>query len=185
MLRGIFELGTGRTSGFARFRVSPRDFRISVWVLLAVPILLSVILAGRDGVTSGLAILAAVLCALLTPPVVSHALAQLWQREEYWLRFAICFNWARLALTVVYAVLLMIASLLIAGGQPARGVAGIIQPVMVGYTLWLDWFLVRHGLQVSAWRAVFGVLAMNVATFVTVFGPLLITGALTGASRFD
>jgi len=178
-LIGIFELAIGRASGFGRFSVSQRAFRNSVIVLFSVPALLSLALASRQGVIIGLSMLLAVFCALLAPAVISDLLARAWGREAWWLRFAIAFNWSRIALTSIYAVLLTIAAILISLGHPNRTVAGLIQSVMVIYTLWFDWFLVRQGLQVTALRAVMGVLAINFGTFLMVFGPLFLADALS------
>jgi len=173
-LIGIFELAIGRASGFGRFTVSPRSFRFSLAVLLCVPAVMTLMLMARHGLGAGLTIFLAIVCALLTPAAVTHLLARLWDRDAWWLRFAIGFNYARIALTAVYAILLILAAVLLSAGQPNKAVAGLIQTVMVLYTLWLDWFLLRQGLQVSGVRAAVGVMVINFATGVLVFGPILL-----------
>lgn len=179
-LIGIFELAIGRASGFGRFATSTRAFRISLAALMCVPAFMALMVIQRLGLETALTIVLAIFCALLVPPVVTHALARLWQREAWWLRFAIAFNYARIAVVGVYAALLMVAAILLSLRLPRELVSGVIQAVMLIYTLWLDWFLLRTGLQISATRAALGVLALNIATFILVFGPLLLAAVMAG-----
>jgi hypothetical protein len=181
-LIGIFELATGRAQGFGRFGASPRDFVVSFAVLIAVPALGSLLLATQYGMVMGLTILLAVVCALLGPPVLSHLFARAWGQEALWLRFAIVFNWSRLAITTLYAILLAVAAILMRAGFPNEAVAVLLQLGMLGYTLWFDWFLIRHGLQISARRAALAVLGVNAGTLVIVFGPPLLAALLFGSA---
>ena len=177
-LIGIFELAIGRISGFGRFAASSRAFMVSLAALMCVPAFMALVVAGRAGLDTALTALLAIFCALLVPPVVSHALARLWDREAWWLRFVIAYNYSRIAVVGIYAALLMVAAILLSLRMPRMAVSGVIQTVMLVYTLWFDWFLLRTGLQLSAARAAMGVLALNVATFILVFGPLLLAIAL-------
>lgn len=179
-LVGIFELAIGRAGGFARFPVSPRDFLVSLGILLCVPAFMALMVAGRAGLDTALTALLAIFCALLVPPVVSHTLARLWDRDAWWLRFAIAYNYSRIAVVGVYAALLMVAAIMLSMRMPRLAVSGIIQTIMLVYTLWFDWFLLRAGLQISAARAAMGVLALNIATFLLVFGPLLLAIGMSG-----
>ena len=52
---------------------------------------------------------------------------------------------------------------------------------LVGYGLWLHWFLARHGLGLSGLRAVVMVLGVNLATVALVLGPRMLALALGGA----
>ena len=177
---GIFELATGRAQGFARFGATPRDFAVSFAVLMAVPALGAMLLAIEYGIIVGLTILLAVACAVLGPPVLSHLFARAWGQEALWLRFAIVFNWSRLAITTLYAILLAVAAVLMGAGFPNEAVATLLQLGMLGYTLWFDWFLLRHGLQISAKHAALAMLGVNAGTLVIVFGPPLLSALLLG-----
>lgn len=181
-LIGIFELAIGRAGGFRRFTASPRAFVISVLALMCVPAFMALTLLGptaeRENVLTAVL---AIFCALLVPPVVSHLLARLWDREPWWLRFAIAYNYSRIAVVGIYAALLMVAAVMLSMRMPRMAVSGIIQSMMLGYTLWFDWFLLRAGLQLSGARAAMGVLALNVATFLLVLGPLLLAAAMSDA----
>jgi hypothetical protein len=147
---------------------------------LCVPVFMALTVAGRIGLETALTALLAIVCALLVPPVVSHALARFWGRDTWWLRFAIAYNYSRIAVVGIYAALLMVAAVMLGLRMPRMAVSGIIQSAMLAYTLWFDWFLLRAGLQVSAMRAALGVLALNIATFLLVFGPLLLAIGMSG-----
>lgn len=179
-LIGIFELAIGRARGFGRFAVSPRAFMVSLAALMCIPAFMALLVAGRIGLDTALATLLAIFCAVLVPPVISHALARFWDRDAWWLRFAIAYNYSRIAVVGIYAALLMMAAVMLSLRMPRMAVSGVIQSVMLVYTLWFDWFLLRTGLQLSAARAAMGVLALNIATFILVFGPLLLAAALAG-----
>lgn len=179
-LIGIFELATGRAQGFARFGASPRDFVVSFAVLIAVPALGAMLLATEYGLVTGLTILLAVACALLGPPVLAHLFARAWGEEALWLRFAIVFNWSRLAITTLYAILLAAAAVLMRAGFPNEAVAVLLQLTMLGYTLWFDWFLLRHGLRMTAGHAALAMLGVNSGTLLIVFGPPLLAALLSG-----
>ena len=52
---------------------------------------------------------------------------------------------------------------------------------LVGYGLWLHWFVARHGLGLSGLRAAVMVLGVNLATVVLVLGPRMLALAFGGA----
>jgi len=174
LLRAIIEIATGRARGLERFGATPRDFLRSLYVLMAVPGISILVLMGRRGLGVALAVLLLLLCALLAPPVISHAMARLWGREAEWLRFAVAFNWSRFAVLAVFAIALMAISVLIGLGMPPESAGQVMVAGMSGYSLWLEWFIARHGLRISAGRALATVLAINVGTFLLLGVPSMI-----------
>lgn len=174
ILIGIFELVIGRATGFMRFAVSPRNFVRATMILLAVPAILSLLVLANYGTVLSLTTFLLMVCALLAPVLIAHRLARAWDRESWWLRFAIAFMWTRLGMIAIIALLLAAVTVLVALGAPSKTVIGLVQSVLTIYVLWFDWFLVRQGLQVSAGRAVIGVLAMNAVTSMLIFGPVLL-----------
>jgi len=178
VLIGIFELATGHARGFARFGATVRDFVVSVAVLIAVPAFGSLLLAARYGMATGLTLLLLVACALLAPPVLSHLFARAWGKEALWLRFAIAFNWSRLGITTLYAVLLSVTAILMQAGLPNETMGTLLQLAMLAYTLWFDWFLIRHGLQVTRGRAALAVLGVNAGTLLLVAVPMFFSAPL-------
>ncbi len=174
VLLGVLRLARGRVSGFAAFGDSPQAFLASLAPLIAFPLVGGgLMLAGGEGLPA-LADMLATFCALLAPPVVSWWLARRWQREPHWLRFATAFNWCQWAIPAVAALLLLALGVLMALGLP-NGVAGAAVVLgMVGYGLWLHWFLARRGLDLSPGKAVLFVLAVNLATVAVVVGPRIL-----------
>lgn len=179
MLRGIFEIATGRAQGLGRFGASPHDFLVSLYVLMTVPVLSALVMMFRRGVGGGLAILLLLVCALLAPAVISHFVARLWGREALWLHFATVFNWSRFAIVSVFAVMLLVTAILIGLGVSSDSAAELLVVVVSFYSLWLEWFVARHALRLSGGRAVLVVLAMNIGTFLVLAAPGFILRALS------
>ncbi len=119
---------------------------------------------------------------MLAPIVISHELARWWNREAAWLRFATAFNWCQWALPAAAAMLLVVAAILMGLGMPSDIAAPAVVAAIAGYGLWLYWFLLRHGLRISAGRAILGVIVLNVVTASIIIGPHLLSdpGVATG-----
>lgn len=180
ILRGIFEIATGRAQGLGRFGAAPRDFLVSLYVLMLVPVLSALVLAMRRGVGSALAVLIMLICALLAPAVISHFVARLWGREAQWLHFATVFNWSRFAIVTVFATMLVVTAVLIGLGVSSDSAAELLVVVVSFYSLWLEWFVARNALRLSGARAILMVLAMNIGTFLMLATPGLLMRALSG-----
>lgn len=178
VLVGIARLARGRADGLAHFGATSQAFLASLAPLIAFPLVGSALLLANGGGLPAVADLLATLCALLGPPVVSWWFARRWDREARWTRFATAFNWCQWAIAVVATALLFVAGLLMAVGVP-RGLAGVMFLFgLVGYGLWLHWFLARRGLDLSGLRAALLVLAVNLGTAALVVGPSLLSAAL-------
>jgi hypothetical protein len=173
VLRGVALLARGRAAGFAQFRDTPEAFLTSLTPLIAFPLVGAALsLTSGEGMEA-ITELFQILCALLIPAVVSHALARLWGREAQWLRFIVAFNWCQWAVPVAAAAALMMLSLLIALGLPGRSIGSAVILGLAAYALWLHWFLARAGLEVSRLRALFLVICMNVGTATVLLLPYL------------
>jgi hypothetical protein len=182
ILRGIFEIATGRARGLERFGSSPRDFLVSLYVLMSVPAISALVVMFRHGVSSGVAILLLLVSALLAPAVISHFVARLWGRDALWLRFATAFNWSRFAIVSVFALMLAMTAALIGLGVSSDSAAELMVMVVSFYSLWLEWFIARNALRLPGWRAVLLVLAMNIGTFLLLALPGALLRALSGDS---
>jgi hypothetical protein len=133
-------------------------------------------LAEGEG-ASALGELLPLLCALLTPPVLTYELARLWRRETEWLRFATAMNWCQLVLPFVAMAILVVVGFCKAAGLSEQAANVLFAVCLGGYALWLHWFLARHGLAISGRRAALLVVGVNVGTALVVFGPrLLVAG---------
>lgn len=81
--------------------------------------------------------------ALATLPLAEAA-----NRRAHWPHFIAAWNWAQVVQYTLLAALLLPTGM----GLPA-GIAHGIGLSVLGYGLWLDWFVTRHALRVPAWQA--------------------------------
>jgi hypothetical protein len=178
ILRGVARCAVGRAEGLALFDASVRGFTSSLAPLIAFPLVGAVIEAATKGVPASAVQLAATLCGVLAPPVISHAAARALGREERWLRYAVAYNWCQWVMPplIVAAAMLtvILAGALGAASAPPEQVAVGMVAVLIVYWLWLHWFLARHGLDVSRGRAALVVLAVNGCTGAIVTLPQMI-----------
>jgi hypothetical protein len=178
ILLALARVARGRADGMPLFPGTTQGFLTSLAPLVGFPVALAILtLMGGGGVRT-IASLLGTLCALLVPPVVSFELARLWRRQAAWLRFATAFNGCQWVVLLVGVIIMMfVMTIASAGGAAGSGMnraadAGIV--IVVGYGLWLHWFLGRHGLQVSRLRAALLVVCVNLGTALVVIGPRLI-----------
>ncbi len=177
---GVMRLARGHPDGVLQFGATRDAFLTSLAPLIAFPLVGGVLAVLSGDGLDALSDLLGALCALLAPPVISFELARLWGKEPAWLRFATAFNWCQWAIPVVTTVLLLLASILAGLGVPQRLalIGGLV--AVVAYSLWLHWFVVRHGLSLSSSRALLMVAAVNVGTLLAVWVPRWLAYHLSG-----
>lgn len=174
VLRGIVRVACGKPDGIDLFAATPAGFLASLAPLLAFPLVATLLLLlGGEGMPA-IADLLATVAIVLAPPVLSFELARLWRREARWLRFATAFNWCQWLVPVLASVLLMILGVLLRTGLSEQTAVVILVAGLAGYGLWLHWFLARHGLALSPWRAAMLVLGVNLGTTLLVLVPRLL-----------
>lgn len=181
IIAGLLRLARGDASGIMMFGHTPNAFLISLIPLMTLPIVVGLTTLAKGEIARALSDLATAACILLVPPVISHTLASRWEREEQWLRFAVAFNWCQFGLSVFCMALLIGLGIVFGASGSAPGSDGVVTAVValclaiVGYGLWLHWFVGRAGLGVSRGRAAFLVFATYFGTFaiLTVRGLLL------------
>ena len=184
--RGVFLLARGKAEGLGQFAPTRQAFLASLAPMLAFPLVgfLLVLLAsatpstpagaGAIGPLEGFTDLIGTLCAVLAPPVLSFELARRWQREALWLRYATALDWVQWVIPVLISVLLIGVYPLLAATLSARVALGLVGLAIVGYALWLHWFVARHGLMLSPGRAALLVFLVNLGTALLAFGPRLL-----------
>lgn len=174
ILLGIVRVALGKADGLAQFGSGKQSFLTSLAPLIAFPLVGAGLLASRGaGLMAGEEFLAT-LVMLLTPPVISFELARWWRREDAWWRYATAFNWCQWAIPVVATAILSLAGLAMGAGLSDRIAAILAMAGLVGYALWLHWFLARHGLGLTRLRAVALVLCVNIVTALLAVGPQLL-----------
>ncbi len=180
VLAGLTKLAQGDATGIMHFGHTPRAFLLSLVPMIALPLTIGIATMASGAVVQALEDLTASFCVLLLPPVISHTLAKVWKREEPWLRFAVAFNWCQFALSTLCVGVLLVLGIVLgtAGGAVGADTVMAIVALMclgiVGYGLWLHWFVARWGLGVSGGKAALLVLA----TYAGTFSILLIRGAM-------
>jgi hypothetical protein len=174
ILRGVLLLCRGRAAGFAEMGGGPDAFLTSLAPLIAFPLVGCMLMVAQGKPQDGIADFLATLIALLAPPVISHAIARRWGREERWFRFATALNWCQWVLPLFAAVLVLLAGFMVQAGVPMRQAVILLCCVLLAYAFWLQWFLARRGLDLSGLRAAGLVVLVNLLTIVLVAGPQLL-----------
>ncbi len=170
VLLGIFLVARGRSEGLRQFGDTPQSVLAALTPLVAfmlVGVLLAAIGGNREAVTD----VAGVCVGLLGPLVLSFEVARYWNRAAQWRRFATAFCWCQWAAPMVLAIVLVVMALLMAVGFSGDAAAGTGVAFLFGYGLWLNWFLARHALDLTGWRAAGMVAIVNVLTIMLIVGP--------------
>lgn len=175
-LRGTARLAWGRMDGLQAFGSTPDAVLASLVPLLAVPFAGALWALLHGQVARALTAVGFTITAQLAPLVLSHALARLWGREEGWLRYATAYNWLQWA---ILAVALVLPVLLEGFGLPDRTAIQVYAFLLLGYVLWLNGRLARHGLGLSWPRSVLLVAAVLLGSTLLAIGPLLLQAAVT------
>jgi hypothetical protein len=181
-LAGLLLVGRGRREGIALFGGSANAYLASLAPLIAFPLVGSFLLLISGGGLAAVTDFLEVICALLGPAVFSHVLARHWKREAEWLRFATAFNWCQWLMPVVLLILLVVLGVALQAGLPRDAAGAVALGGLALYALWLHWFLARHGLALSTWRAVAMVAWVNVGTLVLLLAPRLVLMGLDRGS---
>ncbi len=176
ILRGMSLIARGRAEGMNCFGDSPRAILGSL-----IPGFGLMAGAAVEAFTQGdsgraLGGLLAPSVALLAPSVLSHELARYWGREAFWGRYIVAFNWCQWLLPIVAMILITTLTFLQASGVTGRGGMKLLIVGLAGYALWLNWFVARHGLALSAGRAGWFVAGVNLGTMALVVIPSLFGG---------
>ena len=168
---GVLLLARGRADGLAQFDATPQAVLSALAPLAAMMIVslaVSVVSQAPGGLQSYL-LEGAV--GLLSQLVLSYEVARRWGRGLEWYRFAAAFCWCQWAAPVAMLGLILVMSVLLAAGvaEEAAAAAGLL--ALLGYGLWLHWFLAWRALALTRLRALALVLIVNGATLVLINVP--------------
>jgi len=173
---GILLLARGRPAGLTQFGGTSQTLLASLAPLVAFPLVATALLVLSDGELGAVTDFFKFLCALVTPLVVSFEVARRWGREAAWLHYATAFCWCQWAVPLAVAGLLLALAPAMWLGLPGEAAGVGLLLGVVAYVLWLQWFLARHGLDLSALRAAGLVGVANAVTAIVVALPPLVTG---------
>jgi len=177
VLRGIGLIARGRPVGLNCFRDTPRA------VLYSLTPGAGILAAGVvEGFASGdeanaLAQIPGSICILLAPAVLSFEVARIWGREAFWMRYIVAFNWCQWLISAVGIVLVTVLTAARAAGIQGPANLKTLLILLGFYAMWLNWFIARHGLALSPWRAAGLVAMVNLGTAIIVFGPMILASS--------
>jgi hypothetical protein len=179
---GVARLARFRADGLAAFDATPTGLlnALAPWLAFALVGFVLVLVAGSPGTALG--DLLGTVVALLTPPVLSYSAARLWGREAGWMRYAVAFVWCQWVMPPALILALLLSGVLVAAGLPSEQaeLAGML--ALLAYALSLNFFIARHALDLSRWRAAALLAIVNVGTGALVTAPSLVQAALEGST---
>jgi hypothetical protein len=179
---GIARLARFRADGLAAFDASPAGLlnALAPWLAFA---LVGFALALAGGYPrAAIGDLLATVIALLTPAVLSHLLARIWQREAGWLRYAVAWAWCQWIMPPALLLALILGAALVQLGLPTQAALRLSLLALLGYALALNGFIARHALGLSRWRSTALVAVVNLGTAALVTLPVLIQFGLDPAA---
>lgn len=182
ILRGIIRLARGRGDGMAAFPATVDGFLTSLTPLIGFALVGCAAAAIQADTGTALALLLFSGVGLLAPPVLSHALARRWGREEDWLRYATAYNWVQCVLPLTAVPLLIAIALMVQLGFTPAAAVGVGLVGLFGYTLFLGWVVARHGLDLSRGRAARFVAMVTIGTYVVASVPGWIMAIANGSA---
>lgn len=162
ILRGMFRLAIGDTSGLREFGNTTAAFSASIAPLLAFPIVGSVLFGVQGHWLLASSMLLSRVCGVLAQPVVVQATARRTRSEATWLVTSTTLNWS---IWLVFPLILV--GMLVSNGFSSLGASGpmaimLTVVIIVFYMLWLQWFILRAGIKIGGWAALLVLVILNV-----------------------
>ena len=168
---GVSRLARFQAAGLEAFDATPAGLlnALTPWLAFALVAFGLLLVAGKP--VDAVADLLASTVALLAPPVLSHALARRWGREERWLRYAVAVTWCQWVMPPALLLALMGSYVLMVLGVPETMAEPVALLALLGYAVALNLFLARAALDLSRWRAAGMVATVNLGTAAVVVLP--------------
>ncbi len=167
VLQGLMLIARGRPEGLECFGATPDAFLAALSPWLAFLLVGTLLMMLRQPSAMGATLFLLSFCALLLPPVLSHALAGNWERRAFWLRYATAALWCEwLVIFLGYLPALLVVAILLQLGVPADLASVALLGLVACYWLWLHWFLAWRGLSLTWAKAAVLVGAVIVSTAV-------------------
>ena len=160
VVRGLLLLGTGRAQGFECFDGSRDAFLAGLAPQIGFLLVLAALLLLQHPTVPAVCLVLLLFCAVLLPPVISHAMARLWGRGDRWQRYATASVWGIWLILPAYLPAMLLASILLQMGVSHAAVAQAVLLLLGGYLVWLQWFMAWKGLAISRARAAVTVMAL-------------------------
>lgn len=174
VLRGMLRLATGRADGFAEIGNTPAAFSASIAPLIAFPLVGAGLLAIQHHWQLAVSLFLSRFCGVLTQPViVEFASGRIGGRTRNWLATSTALNWSIWLIFPLIPAGALVSGALVGLGL-SQEIAVIVTIGLIGaYMLWLQWFILRHGLFVGRWRAAALLVVMNITIAALYLVPYL------------
>ncbi len=164
VVRGLALLGRGRAEGFECFENSRDAFLAALSPKIGFLLVAAVLLLAQNPTVPALSLVLLVFCSILLPPVISHAMARLWRRDDCWRRYATASVWSIWLVLPAYVPALLLVSVLLQFGIGQAAALRVTLLLGMLYFLWLHWFMACRGLAIGAGKAMLTVMALAVGT---------------------
>lgn len=175
IIRGLLLLGRGRAEGFDCFEGDRDSFLAGLSPPIGFLLVLAALLLLQRPTLAAVVLLLALVCAVLLPPVITHAMARLWKRSELWPRYATASLWSVWLILPAYLPAMLLTAILLQMGVSQAAASRLMVLLLGAYLLWLQWFMAWKGLSISRLKAGLTVLALTIGSILvgTMMQPLL------------
>ena len=180
IVRGFWLLARGQAQGIEEFGNAIPPFAASLAPLVAFPLVGAILMAMQHEYWIAAMLFCSRLVGVLIQPVTIEFASSRFGGNERWLMTSTALNWSIwMMLPLMFLVILIDGTLSALGLPDPVSAAGSIG-ALVGYMLWLQWFIVKSGLRIAGWLAALILAAITVAVgAVNALPYLMYPGLLT------
>ncbi|HQT88097.1 MAG TPA: hypothetical protein PK677_06030 [Acidiphilium sp.] len=161
ILRGFHLLLQGNPGGIEQFGDSTAAFGASLAPLTAFALCTALIFTAQDEIAQGLLLGLLLMSCILVSPVVIEGVARKLQREAYWLVTSTALNWSVWLVVPLFLAATLTEALLALVGLPPPIAAASAVGMIVGFLLYVQWFILKAGLRIAGISAALVLLMMQ------------------------
>ncbi len=161
ILRGFHLLLQGNPGGIEQFGDSTAAFGASLAPLMAFALCTALIFTAQDEIAQGLLLGLLLMICILVSPVVIEGVARKLQRESYWLVTSTALNWSVWLVVPLFLAATLTEALLALVGLPPPIAAASAVGMIVGFLLYVQWFILKAGLRIAGISAALVLLMMQ------------------------
>ncbi len=161
ILRGFHLLLQGNPGGIEQFGDSTAAFGASLAPLMAFALCTALLFTAQDEIAQGLLLGLLLMSCILVSPVVIEGVARKLQREAYWLVTSTALNWSVWLVVPLFLAATLTEALLALVGLPPPIAAASAVGMIVGFLLYVQWFILKAGLRIAGISAALVLLMMQ------------------------
>lgn len=172
-IRGMFMLGRGKREGFHEFSNSSDSVlsALAPWIALAVVVnllpLFMMKLKDTQAIYISVSVFLVKICSLLATVAIIHAFSVLWKNENNWKQTTVAVLWC-FWVPILDCILFFLIIGLLFSGMPniLMALFGLSSILYIAYSLWLNWFVIKIGLQITALRSIVVIVTLILVSIV-------------------